>query len=90
MVKCGGLNENKPHRCRCLDVWAQVGGPVWEGLGGVWPCLRSCGLFVKGVSVGMGFEVSKILHFQCLSLTPASRPACRLSAAPYSHAFALH
>lgn len=57
-------------------------GTVWEGLGGVWPCLSSGGLFVKGESVGMGFEVSKILHPQCLSLAPAFRSACGLSAAP--------
>lgn len=31
MVKRGGLDENKPHRCLCVNAWCQVGATVWEG-----------------------------------------------------------
>ena len=31
----GILNENGSHRLIYLNVWSPVGGPVWEGLGGV-------------------------------------------------------
>lgn len=32
---CGGLDENAPHRLRCLNAWSPVGGTVWVSLGGV-------------------------------------------------------
>lgn len=31
--RCGGLNENGPHRLIYLKVWVPVGGTVWEGPG---------------------------------------------------------
>jgi hypothetical protein len=50
---CGGLNENGPHRFVSLNAWSLVGGTVLGRTG--W-----CGLVGESVSLGMGFEVSKV------------------------------
>lgn len=31
---CGGLNVNSPYRLTVLNAWSEVGGSIWEGLGG--------------------------------------------------------
>ena len=48
---CGGLNEDGPHRLKCLSAWSPVGGTNWKGLESV--------DFWTGV---VGFEISKGWH----------------------------
>lgn len=50
--ECGGLNGNGLHRPIYLNAWSLVSGDV---LGKI----RRCGLIVEGLSLGVGFEVSK-------------------------------
>ena len=61
--KCSGLNKIGSHRIKCLTAWSSVGGPAWEGSGGVallgrcglvgevWPCCGRCGLAGGGVAL---------------------------------------
>lgn len=49
----GGLNANALHRLICLTTWYLVGGTVLGRIG-------RCGFVGGGVSLGVGFEVSKV------------------------------
>lgn len=72
LQECGGLNAKDPHRLIFLNIWSPTGGPIWEGLGGmalskeVWHWGRGSAHTICGV----------------LSLPPACRLRCELSAIP--------
>lgn len=69
-TQCGDLNINGTQRLICLCNWLSVVGTVWEGLGDV-------ALLKEGVSLGVGFEISKMS-----SLSSDFRPKCEFSAVP--------
>lgn len=59
-VQCGGLSRNGLHRLLCLNVWSPVG---------LFRKDKGCGLVGGGVTLGVGFEVSKTQdRAQCLCL----------------------
>lgn len=68
-----GVNENDPHRLRCLHTWPPLGGAVWAGLGGS-PDGRN-------VSLGEGFEVLKATCHSQVTLSAAVPLPCLLPAA---------
>lgn len=70
-VEWGGLKENGTVGS-CLSAWCSVHATVWEGL--------KCDIFVGGVSLRVGFEVSK--GHGRLSFSPHNlKIGCKLSAA---------
>lgn len=59
----GGFHEMCPDIVKCLNVWPQVGNPVWEGF-------RRHGLSRRNMSPRVGFEVSKAMHQSFLVCFP--------------------
>lgn len=70
---CGHLNENVPHRLRCLDTWSPVFGGIWVGL-------KFKGLARGNMLLGVGLGISKPLtSSSLLSLIHACGPRYELS-----------
>lgn len=59
---CGVLSENRPHRLICLNTYSQTDGN-WLGR------IGRCGLVEGGVSLRVGFEISKFTPFPVSSLS---------------------
>lgn len=53
-----------PHILRHLNAWFPVGGPVWVGLGSVWPCWR------KNATAGGLWGFTAMCYSDFLSLLP--------------------
>lgn len=54
-----GLHENGPHRLVCSNIWSLVGSYMGR--------IRTCGLLEGGMSLKVGFEISKDCYITILS-----------------------
>ena len=69
-MKHGTMNENGLYRLVFLNLRSPVSGIIQEELGGV--AFWSCFGFVGDVSLGVGFEVSKVHTIPTLSYKESS------------------